>query len=261
MNGILAAPPPFLRLAGHPIRWNLLARLARSDYRVQELVAFLQLPQNLVSYHLSQLRAGKLVNERKSSADERSVYYSLDLDRFRALYLQAGEQLYPGLVEVTSSPGEEMRADESSPAPLRVLFLCTHNSARSQMAEALLRQIGRGSIEAFSAGSHPAAHVHPLAVRAMERLGIDISQARPKNFNAFRDQHFDAVVTVCDRIREVCPLFPDDPERIHWSFADPAEVDGSEDDQMHAFEQTALQLVTRIRLLITLLEREHQRHH
>jgi protein-tyrosine-phosphatase len=259
MNGVLTAPPAVLRLAGHPIRWSLLTRLARSDYRVQELGAWLHLPQNLVSYHLGQLRAAKLVTERKSSADERSVYYSLDVERFRALYLQAGEQLHPALADGAVGLGEEAQQDKPPPASLRVLFLCTHNSARSQMAEALLRQLSQGRIEAFSAGSRPAEQVHPLAVRAMEQLGIAMGQARPKHFNTFRDQHFDAIVTVCDRVREACPVFPDDPERIHWSFPDPAEVDGSDEDQYHAFEQTAVQLVTRIRLLVTLLEREHQR--
>jgi ArsR family transcriptional regulator, arsenate/arsenite/antimonite-responsive transcriptional repressor / arsenate reductase (thioredoxin) len=258
MNGVLTAPPAVLRLAGHPIRWSLLTRLARSDYRVQELGAWLHLPQNLVSYHLGQLRAGKLVTERKSSADERSVYYSLDLERFRTLYFQAGEQLHPALADVDVGPGKEARLDEPPPTLLRVLFLCTRNSARSQMAEALLRHLSRGRIEALSAGSHPAEQVHPLAVRAMEHLGIEMGQAHPKHFDRFRDQHFDAIVTVCDRVREVCPVFPDDPERMHWSFPDPAEVEGVEDDQYHAFEQTAMQLVTRIRLLVTLLEREHR---
>ena len=93
MDGLLIPPPEVLKLAGHPIRWSVLTRLARSDYRVQELVAFLQLPQNLVSYHLRQLRAGNLVTERKSSVDERSVYYSLDLEQFRMLYIQAGSHL------------------------------------------------------------------------------------------------------------------------------------------------------------------------
>jgi DNA-binding transcriptional ArsR family regulator len=100
IDGLLIAPPEVLKLAAHPIRWSVLTRLARSDYRVQELVAFLQLPQNLVSYHLRQLRATKLVMERKSSADERSIYYCLDVEQFRALYPQAGEQLHPALTEV-----------------------------------------------------------------------------------------------------------------------------------------------------------------
>src|ERR1700730_429867 len=98
MDKLINSPPEILKLAGHPVRWRVLMRLARSDYRVQELVAFLQLPQNLVSYHLRQLRAGNLVTERKSSADERSVYYSLDLEQFRVLYVQAGSQLHPALI-------------------------------------------------------------------------------------------------------------------------------------------------------------------
>lgn len=259
MDGLLIAPPEVLKLAAHPIRWSVLTRLARSDYRVQELVAFLQLPQNLVSYHLRQLRAGNLVTERKSSADERSVYYSLDLEQFRVLYVQAGSQLHPALTEVAVDPGAENRPGKGQHTPLRVLFLCTENSARSQMAEALLRHLSHGTIEAFSAGSAPAAQVHPLAVQVMEHTGLDMTQARPKHFDAFRGQHFDAIVTVCDRVREVCPVFPDDPERIHWSFPDPALVEGSEEMRYHAFEQTSLQLATRIRLLITLLEREHRK--
>lgn len=259
MNGSLPPPPEVLKQAAHPIRWSVLARLARSDYRVQELVAFLQLPQNLVSYHLRQLRAGNLVTERKSSADERSVYYSLDLEQFRALYLLAGSQLHPALIERSVETIASNPQDNANQLPLRVLFLCTENSARSQMAEALLRHLSHGSIEAFSAGSSPAEHIHPFAVRAMERTGFDMSQARPKHLNEFRGEHFDAIVTVCDRVREVCPVFPDDPERIHWSFPDPARVEGSEETRYYAFEQISLQLTTRIRLLITLLEREHRR--
>jgi protein-tyrosine-phosphatase len=259
MDGLLIAPPEVLKLAGHPIRWSVLTRLAHSDYRVQELVTFLQLPQNLVSYHLRQLRTGNLVTERKSSADERSVYYSLDLEQFRSLYLQAGEQLHPALAGSSVHLQDEGRKDREPHAPLRVLFLCTANSARSQMAEVLLRHLSHGRISAFSAGSDPAAQVHWLAVQVMEQTGLDMSQARPKHFDEFRGQHFDAIVTVCDRVREVCPAFPDDPERIHWSFPDPALAEGSEEIRSRAFEQTSLQLATRIRLLITLLEREHRK--
>lgn len=262
MEDLLLAPPEVLKLAGHPIRWSMLSRLARSDYRVQELVAFLQLPQNLVSYHLRQLREGCLVTERKSSADERSIYYSLDLEQFRTLYLQAGEQLHPAITEAVAHLGDgEQQEMIPHRVPLSVLFLCTRNSARSQMAEALLRHLSHGAIDVVSAGSHPAEHVHPLVTRVMEHVGIDMSQARPKHFEAFRGQHFDTIVTVCDRVREVCPAFPDDPERIHWSFPDPTEIEGSEEVQYQAFEQTSLQLATRIRLLITLLthEQPHQR--
>jgi protein-tyrosine-phosphatase len=254
MNASLVPLPDVLKLVSHNVRWNLLQLLARSDYCVQDLVARLHLPQNLVSYHLKQLRQGQFVTERRSSADERSIYYSLDVERFQKLYLAAGKTLHPVMTSVSVSERQE---ESKTQVPLRVLFLCTHNSARSQMAEALLRRLSDGTIEAFSAGSDPAERVHPWAMHLMERMGINMSQARPKHFDEFRSQQFDAIITVCDRVREVCPVFPDDPERIHWSFPDPTQVEGPPEVQYRAFEQTSLQLATRIRLLITLLQREH----
>src|SRR4051812_31005672 len=104
--------------------------------------------------------------------------------------------------------------------PIRVLFLCTHNSARSQMAEALLRHLDKRRFETYSAGTE-ATRVHPLAVRAMADVGIDISNARSKHLNEYIGKDFDYVITVCDAANESCPLFPGDPKRIHWSFQDP----------------------------------------
>jgi protein-tyrosine-phosphatase len=123
------------------------------------------------------------------------------------------------------------------------------------MAEALLRHLSKGQVEAFSAGSHPTS-LHPYAVQVMAAMGIDISQQQSKHYNQYLGQSFDRIVTVCDRIRESCPNFPGDPERIHWSFSDPAAQEGSEEARYHAFEQTALQLTNRIRFLLILLERE-----
>ena len=255
MEDILAQPPDVLKLVAHEVRWKLLQHLSQSDYRVGDLVERLQLPQNLVSYHLKQLRQGHLVTERRSSADERAIFYSLDLKQLQDLYLTAGEMLHPGVIaDVFALPFHT----NGSHRQLRVLFLCTENSARSQMAEALLRHLSHGTIEAFSAGSIPAEQIHPLARRCMQECGIDISQQYPKHFEMFRGQHFDAIVTVCDRVMESCPTFPDDPERIHWSFLDPAIVQGTEEDQFHAFEQTSLQLSIRIRFLLTLLERKRR---
>lgn len=254
MNESLLHPPSVLKLLAHAVRWSLLCRLARSDLRVQELGDLLALPQNLVSYHLRKLREGRLVTERRSSADERASYYSLDIEQFQVLYQTAASHLHPALTTVSDPPAVQAR---TVPLPrLRVLFLCTENSARSQMAEALLRHLSQGHVEAYSAGSAPTTAIHPLAKRVMEQSGIDMSGAVPKHFDVFRGQHFDAIVTVCDRVREICPVFPNDPERIHWSFSDPAEGIGSEETHSRAFEQTALQLTTRIRLLLTLLERE-----
>jgi ArsR family transcriptional regulator, arsenate/arsenite/antimonite-responsive transcriptional repressor / arsenate reductase (thioredoxin) len=135
---------------------------------------------------------------------------------------------------------------------LRVLFLCTGNAARSQMAEALLRELSKGRIDAFSAGSVPQQRVHSLAAQTLAgKFGIDISGLFPKPVSRFQDQSFDYIITVCDRLAETCPTFPGDPERIHWSFEDPAAVEDPE-SQRRAFEHVAAGLSNRIRLWLAL---------
>jgi protein-tyrosine-phosphatase/DNA-binding transcriptional ArsR family regulator len=249
---ISAPPPDLLKALAHDLRWKLVTLLARGDHRVYELVRLLDQPMNLISYHLKQLRDQHLVTERRSSADGRDVYYSLDLDLLRTRYFAAGEALHPALANSDSLPVDQ--ADVNRHSPMRILFLCTHNSARSQMAEGILRHFGGNRVAAFSAGSQPAA-VHPDAVRVLATMGIDISQQRSKHLDSFADQSFDYIITVCDRVREACPVFPNDPERIHWSFADPAVIEDA-DERAFAFRQTAQQLVTRVRYLLTLIERD-----
>lgn len=248
-----ARPPDFLKLLAHDIRWALLAALARSDRRVQELVALLDRPANLVSYHLRRLRALGLVHERRSAADARDVYYTLDLARVRELYRAAGEGLHPMLNAAT--PQAQQGVAGGRPRPARVLFLCTENSARSQMAEGLLRALGGDRVAAFSAGSAPAT-VHPLAVRAMAAAGVDIRSQRSKHLDEFRGRRFDYIITVCDRVREVCPVFPGDPERIHWSCADPAAAAGSETARYRAFQQAARELTARVQHLLATIASE-----
>jgi len=134
---------------------------------------------------------------------------------------------------------------------LRVLFLCTGNSARSQMAEALLHHLSRGRVQVFSAGSDPQPRVHPLARETLEhRYGIATSELYPKSMNAFLGERFDYVITVCDRAAEVCPVFPGDPQRIHWSFEDPAAIDG-ESAQRRAFAAAAHGIAARLRLWLS----------
>ena len=248
-------PPSFLKLLAHDIRWNILVLLGRSDYHVQEIVRLLELPQNLVSYHLRRLYDHKLVTERRSSADGRDIYYSLDVATLRTLYFSAADSLNPALHTTDVDVALQEAVAHLPGRKVRVLFLCTHNSARSQMAEGILRHLSGGRIDGFSAGSQPTG-LHPLAVEVMAKMGIDISQQRSKHLDEFLDQSFDYIVTVCDSVRESCPTFPGDPERVHWSFIDPAEVSGSEKERARAFDQVALQLMNRIRYLVILIERE-----
>jgi len=117
----------------------------------------------------------------------------------------------------------------------RVLILCTGNSARSQIAEGLLRHLAGERVEVFSAGMKPSM-VNPYAIRAMSRRGIDISGQHSKHMSEFLDQPFDTVITVCDQAAETCPLFPGEAQRVHWSFPDPAATQGSEDEILASFE-------------------------
>jgi arsenate reductase (thioredoxin) len=117
---------------------------------------------------------------------------------------------------------------------VRVLILCTANSARSQMAEGLLRELGGEKVEAFSAGSEPS-RVNPYAIEAMAARGIDISSHRSKSLQEYIQQPFDYVITVCDNAAESCPLFPGKAQRIHWSFPDPAAVQGNHEDILASF--------------------------
>jgi arsenate reductase (thioredoxin) len=116
----------------------------------------------------------------------------------------------------------------------RVLFLCTHNSARSQMAEGLLRDLAGDRFEVFSAGTE-ATHVRPLAIRTMEEIGVDISRQESKTLDRYLDQPFDYVITVCDDANEACPYFPGAMSRLHWSFEDPSKAEGSEEERLEVF--------------------------
>jgi len=231
-----------LQLVAHPMRWRLLSELARSDRRVGELSKALAAPQNLVSYHLGRLRKSELVSARSSSADRRDTYYRIDLERCSEVLASAGAALHPALRLAPPAIRPLTR-------PVRVLFLCTGNSARSQMAEALLHHLSGGVAEAASAGSRPKP-LHPQAVRAMRERGLDIEGRPSKHLSAFAGRRFDYVVSLCDRVREVCPEFPG-ARLVHWSIPDPAAGgDGA------AFERTAAELELRIRYLLHAIESE-----
>ncbi len=127
----------------------------------------------------------------------------------------------------------------------RVLFLCTHNSARSQMAEGLLRALAGDRFEAHSAGTE-ATHVRPLAVRAMGEVGVDISGQESKTLERYAGEPFDYVVTVCDDANEACPFFPGARNRLHWSLEDPSQAEGSEDERLTVFRRVRDEIRERI---------------
>jgi protein-tyrosine-phosphatase len=239
-----ASPTELLQLVGHPLRWQLLGELARSDRTVHELMDLVEQPQNLVSYHLGKLRSAHVVSGRRSSADRRDAYYAVDLTRLGALLSAAGGALHPGL-RLVAPP-----APTGGAHPVRVLFLCTGNSARSQMAEALAQVRGAGLVEAHSAGSNPKP-LHPNAVRVMrEEHGIDLAGRSSKHLDVLADERFDWVVSLCDRVREVCPELPGGPETIHWSIPDPSAGHGDDDASYPVFQEVAAELETRIGFLL-----------
>jgi len=238
----------FLKAMADETRLAILGLLKLTDLRGGEIVTRLGLPANAVSYHLKQLRELGVLRDRHSHADARDVYYHLDLDRLRVLYRQAGQALHPLL----SPEGHEALGAEGIPAhrPIRVLFLCTHNSARSQLAEAILRLRGGEAVEVVSAGDHPTA-VHPLTISLLEEHGIEPGPYVAKALDRFVGQSFDYVITVCDRVKEHCPVFPDDPVRIHWSFPDPTAIE-DEAARSRAFVTLWLELSTRVGHLLSL---------
>jgi DNA-binding transcriptional ArsR family regulator len=187
------APPEFLQLVGHPLRWQLLGELARSDRTVHELTGRVGEAQNLVSYHLGKLREAGLVSARRSSADGRDAYYTAELTRINERLTATAGALHPGLRITPPAGGGD------APGPVTVLFLCTGNSARSQMAEALIRGRSGGAVHAFSAGSHPKP-MHPNAIRVMrDAHGVDLTGHESKHLSVFADQHFDWVISLCDQ--------------------------------------------------------------
>jgi ArsR family transcriptional regulator, arsenate/arsenite/antimonite-responsive transcriptional repressor / arsenate reductase (thioredoxin) len=245
------AAPAFVRLAAHPLRWRLLSELAASDCRVRELVELAGRPQNLVSYHLRLLRDEGLVTTRRSSFDARDRYYHLDLDGCAHALSAAGGALHPALRLAPATPPSP---SAGRPVRPRVLFACTGNSARSPIAEALLRHRAGGQVEVVSAGSHPKPRIHPSAVRVLREHygGIDIADQRPRRLDTLARRRFDYVISLCDKVREVCPEFGYQPRLIHWSIPDPA-AGGTERQSYPAFRRTAAEIDRRVRYLLPVL--------
>lgn len=243
--------PAFIRLADHPLRWRLLMELAESDQRVRELVEHVEQPQSLVSYHLRLLRDARLVTARRSSYDGRDTYYHLDLERCADGLTSAGAALHPWLRLAASTP------NQPTATPPTVLFVCTGNSARSPIAEALLRHRTGGRITVASAGITPKARVHPHAVQVLrERFDIAIDQT-PRSIHHVTGHdararfRFDRVVTLCDKARERLPPLHG-LRRTHWSVPDPAGAEGPA--SYAGFVSLSTDIDTRVRHLIPTLE-------
>jgi len=173
------------------------------------------------------------------------------------------------LEEEVSRPDVSGSAEEAQPTqvrpglewrfagqPVRVLFLCANNSARSQIAEALARNLSQGLADAYSAGNSPAAELHPEAARVIGRLGSDMSRHVPKSLDLFRDHSFDRIVVISDRASEEIPHFPDGSQLVFWSIPDPVTSEGTPQELARTFEHLTIELTARVRLLLTLLDRE-----
>lgn len=230
-----------LKLLADDTRWRLLQELRISDRQVGELVTRLNVPQNLVSYHLGILRQAGFVQVRRSDADARATYYGLDIATLRASYQQIGRSLQlESMIIPTPMPN------------LPVIFLCTANSARSQMAEGWLRHLSAGNILVQSAGTQPG-QLHPLAIQVMAEVGIDLRHHVSKGLSALADTVPGVVVTVCDLAREQCFSCLNAPVQLHWSIPDPAQAQGSQDDQLQVFRAVRDQIGQRVESLLALL--------
>ncbi len=239
---IPSAPmPEALRLLGDETRWRLIGELRWSDRQVGELCERLDLPQNLVSYHLGIMRQAGLVRTHRSDADGRVLYYALDLAA-----LQQHLQLIGGALALPT------QAAPPSSVAGPVLFICTRNSARSQIAEAWLRHLSGGRVVTRSAGTAPAS-VQSLAVQVMAEAGIDIGYQRAKHITDVVEPAPAVVVTVCDLAREECSAALDAPLCLHWSIPDPVAVAGDETQRLAAFRTARDELRVRVEGLLSLL--------
>jgi protein-tyrosine-phosphatase/DNA-binding transcriptional ArsR family regulator len=233
--------PPVLGLLAHDLRWTIVGLLAGSDLRTGELVARTGQAPSLVSYHLGRLREAGLVSVRRSAADGRDSYHTLDLDALGQAVAAAAARMHPGLL--AGVPMQDYGAQA------QVLFICSGNSSRSPMAEGWVNHLGGGRVTARSAGVTPGP-LHPLAAAAMAEHGVDISGHQPAHLSAFAGHSFGRAITLCDRAREECGELPG--AAAHWSIPNPAQAHPPDID---AFLATARELRNRVRYLLSAVSR------
>ncbi len=252
MDTPTASDALFVTLLADPAIWTTVQALARSDAHIADLQAHTGLATPALAHALDRLCATGLVTSRLSDADSQVVYYQLHVDRLAVIAQTTLTALHPSL---TLAPPPNAVVAPPQPVRPRVLFLCTRNSARSQIAEGLLRMISGGTVDASSAGVAPAS-LHPLARESLERIGAFTESMDSKHIDLFAGQHFDYVITVCDQAREVCPTFPNADQQLHWSLPDPAAAEVAR--QPKAFQAVSIELAQRIRYLLTFIERDRR---
>lgn len=236
-EGVLPAPPRTTngyRAYGDVdlARLRLVVSLRRLGLAPEDAgrLARLCLERGAVDLDLAPL----LADQRAAISRQRN-----DLDRLEGELLD---------LEMTIAAGGRASSKERpvSADPIRVLFVCTHNSARSQIAEALLQRYGGQDFEVFSAGTE-ATGDNPFAIQVLGDLGIDWSHAESKTIDRFLAQEFDYVITVCDRARATCPVFPGSANTLHWGLDDPSEIEGTDDEKLAAFRRTETEVSVRLR--------------
>jgi protein-tyrosine-phosphatase/DNA-binding transcriptional ArsR family regulator len=249
--------PRFIRLVGHPLRWRLLTELAHSDLRVRELVDLVGEPQNLVSYHLRVLRIGGLVSATRSTFDARDSYYRLDLDQCAQGLAATAAALRPALV---ASPSPSLPMPAPHDARPSVLFVCSGNSARSPLAEAMMRRRAGDRVRVSSAGTQPKDRVHPYVARVLrEQYGIDLGGQAPRPLDLTSGGGYDHVVTLCDRARERVSGSPGRHRLVHWSVPDPADsADARPRGGYQRFVAAAADIDSRVRHLLPKLSSDTQ---
>lgn len=238
--------------------FRLLMRFAPQGVRPTEIAAALGLRQNTLSHHLADLVASGLVRVTRVG---RSLYYAVDLDMTEALIgylaLDVGRARPDLLVPLLSAPKDSVHMDRTIPdTDFDVLFLCSGNSARSIFAEALLRDLGKGKFQAFSAGTRPNSALNPFALEILKRNGHDVAGLRSKHVSEFQRPGsivMDFVFTVCDTAAaEECPPWPGQPITGHWGLPDPVKADGTDAEKALVFAQTYAALRRRIMAFVEL---------
>lgn len=241
---------------GHPGRlsvFRLLMRLAPQGGRPTEIAEFLGMKQNTLSHHLSELESCGLI---RSDRQGRSLYYSVDLTRTGGLVDYLVNDCCRGRPDVFCPTARSRSVQDVAQRPFNVLFICSGNSARSIFAEALLRDLGQGRFQTFSAGTRPGSQLNPFALEVLARNGHDISGLRSKHVSEFQSlgaPKMDFVFTVCDTAAaEECPPWPGQPISGHWGLPDPVKATGTEAEKGLVFAQTYAGLRRRILALAAL---------